>query len=323
VITEYPGPGHDQDAWILARRGARNPLDPRKPYAFFIEQERADSGEVVPVAALFLTNRECPWHCLMCDLWKNTLTETVPVGAIPEQIDFALAQLGPAHTAKLYNSGSFFDRRAIPVEDHQPIADRLAGFERVVVECHPALIGKRVFTFRDLLKGQLEVAMGLETAHPEMLARLNKRMTVEQFISAAEALRRNEVALRVFVLVKPPFQVRNEDALEWCRRSIDLAFDCGASVVSLIPTRPGNGALESLALQGQFSPPSLDLLETALDYGVGLGRGRVFADVWDLEKFSRCPNCLPKRTERLRRINFSQCLEPRVNCESCSDSDNR
>jgi len=93
VITEYPGAGHEQDAWILARRGARNPQDPRKPYAFFIEQERSDSGEVVPVAALFLTNRECPWRCLMCDLWKNTLTETVPVGAIPEQIDFALTRL--------------------------------------------------------------------------------------------------------------------------------------------------------------------------------------------------------------------------------------
>jgi len=267
VITEYPGPGLDQDAWILARRGARNPQDPRKPYAFFIEQERSDSGKVVPVAALFLTNRECPWHCLMCDLWKNTLTETVPVGAIPEQINFALSRLGPAHTAKLYNSGSFFDHRAIPVEDHQAIADQLAGFERVIVECHPALVGERVLAFRDLLKGQLEVAIGLETAHPETLARLNKRMTVEQFVSATHFLRRNEIALRVFILVKPPFQLADAEALEWCRKSIDLAFDCRARVVSLIPTRPGNGALESLALQGQFTPPSLDLLETALDYG--------------------------------------------------------
>ena len=50
-------------------------------------------GTVIPGAAVFLTNRECPWRCVMCDLWKNTLAESVPIGAIPAQIDFALARL--------------------------------------------------------------------------------------------------------------------------------------------------------------------------------------------------------------------------------------
>ena len=31
------------------------------------------TGGCVDVATLFLTNRECPFRCLMCDLWKNTL----------------------------------------------------------------------------------------------------------------------------------------------------------------------------------------------------------------------------------------------------------
>jgi uncharacterized Fe-S cluster-containing MiaB family protein len=80
------------------------------------------SGAVVPVATIFLTNRECPWRCLMCDLWRNTLVDSVPAGAIPEQIEFALRQLPPARHIKLYNSGSFFDRRAIPPEDFPAIA---------------------------------------------------------------------------------------------------------------------------------------------------------------------------------------------------------
>lgn len=54
-----------------------------------MEDERAEDGAVVPVATVFLTNRECPWRCLMCDLWQNTLTERLPPGAIPEQIDHA------------------------------------------------------------------------------------------------------------------------------------------------------------------------------------------------------------------------------------------
>src|SRR5262249_25403062 len=91
-IGIYPERVADRAKWILAQRGRRNPLDPAKPYGFLVEEERAESGEIVSVATIFLTNRECPWRCLMCDLWKNTLTETVPAGAIPAQIDYALAQ---------------------------------------------------------------------------------------------------------------------------------------------------------------------------------------------------------------------------------------
>ena len=47
-----------------------------------------------------------------------------------------------------------------PVEDYRAIAQRVARFERVIVECHPALIGERVLCFRDMLHGQLGVAMG-------------------------------------------------------------------------------------------------------------------------------------------------------------------
>ena len=318
MSVAYPELARDRDRWILSRRPARNAVDPLRPYAFVAEQERAESGEVVPVATIFLTNRECPWRCLMCDLWRNTLTESVPPGAIPVQVDLALASLPPARQLKLYNSGSFFDPRAIPPGDLPAIAERVRSFERVIVECHPALIGESALRFRDLLHGRLEVAMGLETAHPDVLARLNKRMTLDQFARAAEFLRGHDIALRVFILVKPPF-LDEAGALEWARRSLDFAFDCGATVASLIPTRPGNGALEALAEQGEFSPPRLATLEEAAAYGVSLQRGRVFADLWDLEKFSACPECFAARKERLERMNFAQTIEPSVACSRCND----
>jgi radical SAM enzyme (TIGR01210 family) len=340
VNSEYPSAAAARDQWILSRRGPRNTLDPRRPYACLIEQERAESGEVVPVATVFLTNRECPWRCLMCDLWKNTLTETLPVGAIPEQMDFALRGFGartvfPARGSdagargksdprsgvpqqiKLYNSGSFFDPRAIPPEDYPAIAEQLRGFERVIVECHPALVGESAVVFRDRLGStKLEVAMGLETAHPDVLEKLNKRMTLDQFSRAASFLREQEIALRIFVLVKPPF-LGEAEALVWANRSVDFAFDCGATVVSLIPTRPGNGALEEIARGNEFSPPKLVTLETALDVGVGLGRGRVFADLWDLERFSACRSCFTERRERLQKVNLLQIVLPPVRCGHC------
>jgi radical SAM enzyme (TIGR01210 family) len=190
-----------------------------------LEKERGETAELVQVATIFLTNRECPWRCLMCDLWKNTLTVTVPLGAIPAQIDYALKELRNPETArqiKLYNSGSFFDPKAIPIGDYEAIAQRIARFERIIVECHPQLVNDSCLRFRDSLRGKLEVAMGLETIHPQVLNKLNKRMSLDLFRRAAEFLEKNQVALRVFVLVKPPFLDETE-ALLWAMRSIDFA----------------------------------------------------------------------------------------------------
>jgi uncharacterized Fe-S cluster-containing MiaB family protein len=428
MFDPYPKNSPERDRWIVSRRLPRSPVDPFHPFAFLVEKERSDIGEIVSVATIFLTNRECPWKCLMCDLWKNTLTEMVPIGAIPAQIDFALAAMERSRTEvpplspreervgrepergeflphillsptlssaeeereeqksdvartdrleacptarqiKLYNSGSFFDPNAIPVEDYGAIAERVRTFERVIVECHPALVNDRCLQFRDLLASdgafdnsaslrtkpattppfpspcplpkergigspyweilsslegfpnlsdgsKLEVAMGLETANPEVLEKLNKRMTLELFSRAAEFLRANDIALRVFILVKPPF-LDEAGGLYWAERSLDFAFKNGASVASLIPTRPGNGALDALTEQGLFSPPNLFTIERALDYGIGLNKGRVFVDLWDLERFSDCPQCFPRRAGRLRQMNLKQEILPGIACGRC------
>jgi radical SAM enzyme (TIGR01210 family) len=316
----YPSSPAERNRWILERRPARNALDPWRPYAFLAETEPGPDGAPVDVATIFLTNRECPWRCLMCDLWRNTLEETVPVGAIPAQIAYALDNL-PARTVpqsaiKLYNAGSFFDPRAIPVGDDPAIARLAAPFDRTIVECHPALVGPRCIDFRDRLSGRLEVALGLETAHPEVLERLNKRMTLDQFRRAAEFLHDNDVDVRVFILVRPPW-LSEEEGVEWARRSLDFAFDCRASVCALIPTRPGNGAMDALLASGEFARPSLASLESTLEYGLSLRAGRVFADLWDVDQFVRCPDCAEARIRRIREMNASQEIPARVGCDCC------
>jgi radical SAM enzyme (TIGR01210 family) len=304
-----PAPAFGDD-WILARRPPRNAVSADRPYAWLVEPEPAPGGGLVDVATLFLTNRECPFRCLMCDLWKNTLQAPVARGQIPEQIRWGLAQLPPARYLKLYNSGNFFDPSAIPPGDYGEIARLAAPFERVIVECHPRLVGRRCREFRRLLATRLEVALGLETVHPDVLPRLNKRMTLHDFAGAVGRLRADGVAVRAFLLVRPPF-LSDAEGLEWARRSLDYAFGLGVECCSLIPTRAGNGALDDLARQDLFAPPSLEALEGAMEYGLSLGAGRVLVDLWDIGHVSPEAPDRAARLVRLARMNLSQRYEPR------------
>jgi archaeosine synthase beta-subunit len=366
----HPIPGFT-DGQILAARPPRNAVDPRRPYAFLVEPERNARGEVVDVATLFLTNRECPFRCLMCDLWKNTLTEPVAVGDIPEQIRWGLAQVGPDRRSgpltpvgseqterpneanraikvrtgrpdlreiKLYNSGNFFDRKAIPPEDYAEIAELVRGFDTVIVENHPNLCDAACVRFRDLIApAKLEIALGLETVQPEVLPALNKRMTLDDFRRAVEFLLNADIAVRAFVLLRPPF-LEEAEGVEWAVRSLEFAFSLGVDCCSVIPTRAGNGIMEQLQRDGLFAPPRLRSAECVLETGIRwctdfsrpIARGsddiptpgrlksghqRVFLDLWDLESLAECPKCGLARIERLRRMNLSQELLPRVVCD--------
>jgi archaeosine synthase beta-subunit len=108
------------------------------------------------------------------------------------------------------------------------------------------------------------------------------------------------------------------DQDEWLLRSIDAAFACGASVVSLVPTRPGNGAVDALAASGLFHPPTMDDVErsAALALSHAVGRERIFVDVWDLDRRSECHDCAGLRRERLHEMNLQQRVLPPVACAS-------
>jgi len=303
------------DNFVLQHRGPKHLVQADRAYAAIWEEEPDATGGLVPTAVVFLTNRECPFRCVMCDLWTNTLDVTVERRQIPLQIRDALASLPSARQVKLYNAGSFFDPQAIPAEDDDEIAAVVASFERVIVEAHPAFLagacGDRCLRFRDRLRGRLEVAIGLETANEDVLARLNKRMTLDSFRRAADFLRRHDIALRAFILSSPPFMPRDQD-VEWACRSIDEAVACGATACSIIPTRGGNGAIE--ALGDAFSRPRLAALEQVVEYGLTRSDVRVFADLWERERFFDC-ECSPLRAARLKNMNREQQVPPRVNCD--------
>ena len=305
--------------WIRdARPSLPRDFNPFQPHGVLAEQEPDAAGVLQSALVVFLVNRECPWTCLECDLWKFTTKTRLPAGAIPRQIQSAFRSMQSSARPswlKLYNSGSFFDPGAIPVDDHAAIAVMASEFERLVVECHPSLIGDRCWRFRDRLSSRLEVAMGLESVHPAALSRLNKRMTPEDFARAAAQLRRHDVDVRAFLLIQPP-GMPGVDVVDWTVQGAVFAAQAGAGVVSLIPTRSGNGALDRLQTARQFASPSLRVVEQAFERSLAAvaTRARVFLDTWDWSRLARCGVCAQARLERVEAMNRIQRLLPRIDC---------
>ena len=306
------------DQWILARRPAKERVDPWQPAGLIIEPERTRQGTVEETATLLIVNRECPFRCLMCDLWRWTTDERVPDGAVLAQLEAVLPKLEGIRHLKLYNAGNFFDAQAIPPGDRRRIADRLGSLRTVIVECHPRLVGRSCFEFHDRLSANLDVAMGLETVHPDVLPRLNKQMTLDDFARATDQLVSRGIAVRAFILLRPPY-LGEEEGIDWAVRSIDFAFRAGVECAVVIPTRAGNGALDELSRCGSFAPPRIKSLESVIEQGLRTGGGRVFADLWDIERFVRCPSCDPLRIERLRIMNHTQTIPPAVTCPDCGN----
>ena len=282
------------------------------------EEERESGGRCVPVLTIFLNGAECPFECVFCDLWRQTLDGPTPREAIPQQIATAIAAAGPptARTVKLYNASNFFDPIAVPPEDDREIAALLRPFDRVIVESHPRFIQRRCFEFAERLSGALEVAIGLETADPDVLARLNKLMTLEMVADAATALRAARIGLRFFLLVPPPF-VTAGDAVASTQRSVTYAAGLGADHVSLIPTRT-ESIRADVVRRRDLTPPTLGMVEEVLDACHDTAGVVVSVDLWNIEPLADCPQCGSARIDRLRTINHTGHDTPRVSCRACT-----
>ena len=254
----------------------KNKLDASKAYGVFSEPELTRSGHIENHNIILTTNKECPFKCVMCDLWKNTLDTRVAKGKITQQVFDALNQLPKAKHLKLYNAGSFFDRQSIPKQDTFDIADGLHAqeYETLIVEAHPKLIGTPCFEFAEYLQMQLDVAMGLETVDPNVLPKLNKNMTLDDFERATTKMLNHGIYVRAFILLRTPWQTV-EEGIYWAKESIDFAQRIGVECCTVIPLR------ENDRFDEPFEPSPPGTLKEVVAYGLAKNKGRVFGDMWD------------------------------------------
>lgn len=309
------------DRRIRSLRPPRARVDPDRAHGTLLEKERRPDGTIEESLTIFLAGAECPFACSFCDLWQWTIDGPTPAGALTVQVQQALSshQGRVPNRIKLYNASNFFDPRAVPPADLIGIARLLNGFEAVTVESHVSTIGQRATDFASSIPGRLEVALGLESIHPVAMAESNKRLDLARFDHAVTLLTAQDIDVRVFVLLGMPY-VPASESVAWAVHTVEHAVSIGASVVSIIPVRPGNGELERLQALGFFTPPTLVQLEQALRATIRQSRAVVTADLWDISRIDACERCREARVGRLRAANLSGHLETGTRCEACGES---
>lgn len=314
--------GSAADRRIRALRPPKPHVDPRAAHGWLVEAERRPGGATERALTVFLAGAECPFTCSFCDLWRWTIDGPTPPGALPTQLRAALCAAGAVSPAperlKLYNASNFFDPRAVPRGDLPELAALAEPFAGVTVESHANTIGPATLELAGLLRGRLEVAVGLETIHPVAAAHLNKRLDLGRFDRAARFLADHDLDLRVFVLLGAPFTPPGEE-VEWAVRTAAYAVERGAAVISIIPVRGGNGEMERLAALGHFTTPTLSQLEAALERCLEFAPAAVTADLWDVERLPACEGCRAAREERLRCMNATGRAGAPVGCSDCEE----
>jgi radical SAM enzyme (TIGR01210 family) len=307
------------DARIRSLRPSKPYVDPFRAHGSLVEEERRPDAKSESALTVFLAGAECPFTCSFCDLWRFTIDGPAPPGALAAQLRAVLQDIDRPlpRRLKLYNASNFFDARSVPLDDMRAIADLARDFSAITVESHANTIGPRVLEFSRQISGRLEVAIGLETIHPGAIARLNKRLDLPRFDSAARFLSDNDIDLRVFVLLGAP-HIPAADSIEWTVRSVEYAVGRGAAVVSIVPVRGGNGELERLQSLGDFTAPTLAELEQTLDRCSHVTAAVVTADLWDANRLAACEQCRQRRTERLAKMNVTARAEPLISCGHCS-----
>jgi uncharacterized Fe-S cluster-containing MiaB family protein len=145
---------------------------------------------------------------------------------------------------------------------------------------------------------------------------LNKRFTLSDYQQACVFLGKHSIDHRAFVMIQPPF-VHPNQTQEFCLKSVQIAFECGAACVAIIPTRNTTEAMETLRQTGNLHPLSLEQVESCLDAALNLKLGRVWLDLWDLEHLQTCPTCFEGRKNRIETMNATQSILPKTTCTTC------
>ncbi|APB72241.2 TIGR01210 family radical SAM protein [Paenibacillus polymyxa] len=291
-------------------------------------REENFQGKNYQRAVMYLMSNGCEWAlkngngCTMCGHLAKQTRKDGPLSAhyYLEQFseEFKRIDFNKYPLLNLYNNGSILNDNEVPAEALWEII-RMVGekpeIKMLVIETRPEFVTKEnMAEIKRLLPDKhVEVAMGLEMIDDFLrYVCINKGFSLKQFDKAARLVTQ-ELNLRSYVLLKPPF-ITEQEAIEHAVQTIEHAFELGTTTVSLESCTVQDYTLvQYLSDQGAYKPAWLWSIVEVVKRTAHLGK--IIVGLFQFYPSPvgvpyNCPHCSDRVMEALKEYNHT--LDPSV-----------
>lgn len=246
----------------------------------------------------------------MCGYFNDSIwTTDVSDKEILSQFYYAMTKYKDEKLVKIFTSGSFFDDKEIKPKIQEKILTRLfETADKVSVESRPEYLTDK--NLKQFNNKKLEVGVGLETADDSIRQNcVNKGFTFNDYQRAAKILKKHNVSLKTYALVKPPFLTEKQsidDAVLTIKKIKDIT-----DVVSLNPVNvQSNTYVNYLWRHQQYRPPWLFSVVEILKQGKKiLGNKRIKCDIaggGSIRGAHNCKECDKKYLKAISDFSINQ-----------------
>lgn len=281
---------------------------PSQLEAIWKESDMAD-GEKVDAMVMIMRTNGCCWvkhgGCTMCG-YKEASLQNVSEEDLLSQLQQALSRYKGEPFVKIYTSGSFLDENEIPKDVRNKIFDAFSGCKRILFESRPEFITSEVV---DTLPSNVTVALGLESANPEVLrTSVHKGFTPSDILRCGTLLHEKGLGVRTYLLLKPPF-LTEDAAIADAVASARFA-DPFSDEISINPLNVQRGTyVERLWKRGEFRSPWIWSLIEVFRQLNGTVTSRLMSSPSGggaMRGVHNCGSCDQKALEAIERFSYSQ-----------------
>ena len=191
--------------------------NPKKPVKFWSEKDVLNDNIVDAFVIIFRT-RGCSWAlesgCTMCGYFNDSIWDEVSDNDLLKQFETAMKRYSGQKFIKIFTSGSFLDDIEIKPKVRKKILGKLIeSADKISVESRPEYITSEKLTqIKETLGSKtFEIGVGLETANDMIRENyINKGFTFDDYRISVKTLKKHNVKLKTYVLIKPPFLTERE-----------------------------------------------------------------------------------------------------------------
>ncbi len=269
------------------------------------------NDEIVNAFVIILKTRGCSWAhksgCSMCGYFNDSIWSIVTDKELLQQFEFALKKYKGEKFVKIFTSGSFLDDKEIhPIIREKILKKLYETAEKISVESRPEYITNESINKIKKIEGLkiFEIGIGLETADDNIRTNnINKGFTFNDYKKAADIMKKYNVKIKTYVLVKPPFLSEKQainDAIKTIKKIKNIT-----DIVSLNPVNiQKNTVVNYLWKHKQYRPSWLfSIVKILIESKKILGIKRIKCDLVGGGNIRGAHNCGECDKEYLQAIS--------------------